>query len=167
MSATAPLTAEELMAGARVTFEVDVPGPLLAPGSGAEAPGPGPRRVRLRPLTVKDIQLIARAARDDDVLTSALMVQQAVVEPALKAEQVAELPGGLVRFLVEQINQVSGLRTDDDELRELTDSPLVQAFFVLAREFNWTPRQVRELTVGQVLGYLEMINQTRRPEGAP
>jgi hypothetical protein len=162
-----PLTAEELMAGARLTFDVDVPGPLLAARPGSGTGGPAAGRVRLRPLTVKDIQLIARAARDDDVLTSALMVQQAVVEPALKAEQVADLPGGLVRFLVERINEVSGLRTDDDELRELTDSPLVQAFFVLAREFNWTPQQVRELTVGQVLGYLEMINQARHPEPAP
>lgn len=163
------LTAEELMAGARVTFDVDLPGPLVALAGelGRADGGSSGRRVRLRPLTVKDIQLIARAARDDDVLTSALMVQQAVVEPVLKAEQVAELPGGLVRFLVERINEVSGLSTNEDELRELTDSPLVQAFFVLAREFNWTPQQVRELTVGQVLGYLEMINQARRPEAAP
>jgi hypothetical protein len=159
------LTAEELMAGARVTFDVELPSALLGPAG--EPEGPGGWRVRLRPLTVKDIQLIARAARDDDVLTSALMVQQAVVDPVLKAEQVAELPGGLVRFLVEQINEVSGLRTDDDELRALTDSPLVQALFVLAREFNWSPQQVRELTVGQVLGYLEMINQARSPAATP
>jgi len=160
------VSAEELMAGARVTFDVDLPDPQLAPGAGPADGRSSIRRVRLRPLTVKDIQLIARAARDDEVLTSALMVQQAVVEPALKAEQVAELPGGLVRFLVERINEVSGLSTNEDELRELTDSPLVQAFFVLAREFNWTPQQVRELTVGQVLGYLEMINQARSPEAA-
>jgi hypothetical protein len=158
------VTVDELLAGAGVTFDVELPASLLAPPPVHHAARGG--RVRLRPLTVKDIQLIARAARDDEVLTSALMIQQAVVEPSLKAEQVAGLPGGLVRFLVERINQISGLSTDEDELREITDSPLVQAFFALAREFNWTPQQVRELTVGQVLGYLEMLNQARRPEAA-
>jgi hypothetical protein len=38
----------------------------------------------------------------------------------------------------------------------------VRAFFVLAREFNWTPEQVKELTIAQILGYLEMLNQTKR-----
>jgi hypothetical protein len=163
------VTADELLAGAGVTFDVELPAALLTPGSGDEAghAAVAGGRVRLRPLTVKDIQLIARAARDDEVLTSALMVQQALVEPPLRAEQVAGLPGGLVRFLVERINHLSGLTTTEDELKELTDSPIVQAFFALAREFGWTPQQVRELTVGQVLGYLEMLNQAKRSGTAP
>jgi hypothetical protein len=159
------VTADELMAGAAAVFDIEVPVQLLSPRH-ERLPSEevvGARRVRLRPLTVKDIQLIARAARDDEVLTSTLMVQQAVVEPPLKADQVAELPSGVVRFLVERINEVSGLTSSEDELREITDSPIVQAFFALAREFNWTPQQVRELTVGQLLGYLEMLNQARRP----
>jgi hypothetical protein len=154
--------AEELFAGANLTFEVELPSNLLGPspedGNGAATP----RAVRLRPLTLRDIQLIARAAREDDVLTSALMVQQALVEPTLRAEQVTELPGGLARFLVEQINRISGLTTSEDDLREMTESPLVQAFFALAREFQWTPEQVRELTVAQVLGYLQLLNQSGR-----
>jgi hypothetical protein len=44
----------------------------------------------------------------------------------------------------------------------MVESPLVQAFFVLAREFNWTPEQVRSLTLGQVVGYLEMLNHTKK-----
>ena len=153
--------AEELFAGAKLTHEVELPSRLLA--SGAD---PARTTVVLRPLTVRDIQLIARAAREDDLLTSALMVQQARVEPALRAEQVLEMPGGLVRFLVERINAISGLTTTDDDVREMTESPLVQAFFALAREFQWTPEQVRELTVAQVLGYLQLINQSRQ-EAAP
>jgi len=156
--------AEELFAGAKLTFEVELPARLLAPSrdDGDDADAADGRTVVLRPLTVRDIQLIARAARDDDVLTSALMVQQALVEPALRADQVTELPGGLVRFLVEQINTISGLTTSEDDVREMTESPLVQAFFALAQEFQWTPEQVRELTVAQVLGYLQLINQSRQ-----
>ena len=54
------------------------------------------------------------------------------------------------------------LSTSDDEMREIASSPVVQAFFVLAREFNWTPEQVKQMTVGQFLGYLELLNQTKR-----
>jgi hypothetical protein len=78
----------------------------------------------------------------------------------LKQNQIADLPSGLVGFLVDRINHVSGLSTREEELREMADSPLVRTFFVLAKEFNWTPQQVREMTVGQILGYLELLNQT-------
>jgi hypothetical protein len=150
------VAAEELLAGAGLTYDVELPAALFGPGEEGE-----PRRVRLRPLTVRDIQLIARAARDDEVLTSALMVQQALVEPQLKADQVANVPGGIVRFLVERINAISGLSTAQDELLAALESPLVQAFFALAREFSWTPDQVRELTVGQIIGYLELAQDAR------
>ncbi|MDR5748838.1 hypothetical protein QCE73_37295 [Caballeronia sp. LZ029] len=159
MSSAAYITPEELMAGGRAAYDVDVPAQLWQPGDSADfAPVQATARVRLRPLTVKDIQIIAKAAKDDDVLTSMLMIQRSMVEPAVKQSQVAELPGGLVAFLVDKINRISGLTTTDDQLLALRDSPLVQAFFVLAREFNWTPDQVRTLTVGQILGYLEMLN---------
>jgi hypothetical protein len=36
-------------------------------------------------------------------------------------------------------------------------APLARACFVLAREFGWTPEKCAELTVGQVLLYLEMV----------
>jgi hypothetical protein len=111
---------------------------------------------------VKDIQLIAKAAKDDEVLTSVLMIQKAVVEPPLKQNDVAALRSGLVSFLVDRINHISGLTTTDDELRAIADAPIVQAFFLLAKEFNWTPQQVRELTIGQIVGYLEFLNQGRK-----
>lgn len=161
MSSTTFLTPEELMAGKEVVYDVEIPPDVLQPTleDGGEHGVGG--KVRLRPLTVKDVQLIAKAAKDDEVLTSVLMVQQAMVEPTLKDGEVAGLHGGLVRFLVDRINRISGLASTDDELRELAESPIVQAFFVLAREFSWTPEQVREMTVGQILGYLEMLQQTR------
>lgn len=159
------LDAQELMAGAELTFDVEFPSQLLNPSTDGEYRGASGKHVRLRPLTVKDIQLIARAARDDEVLTSALMIQHAMVDPQLKAEQVAALPSGIVRFLVERINTISGLTTTEDDLRAALDSPIVQTFFALAREFSWTPDQVRELTVGQILGYLEFVNDSRRRAG--
>ena len=156
------VTAEELLAGKDATYDVAIPAEVLRPGNSGGPPG----TVRLRPLTVKDVQLIARAAQDDEVLASVLMIQRSLVEAPLKQAQVAGLSSGLVKFLVERINAISGLSTPEDDVREMARAPLVQAFFVLAREFNWTPQQVRELTVGQILDYLELLNQGRR-EAAP
>src|SRR6476660_3348521 len=142
------ITPEELLAGNEATFDVEIPVALLDPDAGTLATPS--RKVRLRPLTVKDIQLIARAAKDDEVLTSVLMIQRSVVEPVLKQQQISELRGGLVTFLVDRINRISGLSAGEDELRAMADAPVVQAFFLLAREFNWTPQQVHEMTIGQV-----------------
>ena len=159
-------TPDELLAGSDVTYDVEIPAALLHPSpDGAESATASGRRVRIRPLTVRDVQLIAKAARSDDVLTSILMVQRAVVEPALKERDVAQMPGGVVRFLVERINRVSGLTASEDDLRLVAESPLVQAFAVLAREFGWTPDQVRNLTIAQVLGYLEVLGRVRRGQG--
>ena len=118
--------------------------------------------VKLRPLTVRDVQLIAKAAKGDEVLTSVLMMQKAAVEPKLKQDDIAKMHSGLVGFLIDQINHISGLSTTEDEMKEIAESPIVQAFFVLAKEFNWTPQQVKEMTLGQILGYLEMLNQAKR-----
>jgi len=157
------ITAEELLAGRECTFDVEIPAVVLHPSPDEQQTrAETTRSVRLRPLTVKDVQLIAKAAKEDEVLTSVLMIQRAVVEPKLKQTEIAEMHSGLVRFLVDRINQISGLSTSDDEMREIASSPVVQAFFVLAREFNWTPEQVKQMTVGQILGYLELLNQTKR-----
>jgi len=74
------LTADELLAGA-LTFEV-----RCRPTVASE--GHTRWHDRLRPLTVSDLQLIARAARENDALASALMVQSALVEPKLTLPQV-------------------------------------------------------------------------------
>ena len=157
------VTAEELLAGREMTFEVEIPAQILSPSlEHGHANGHEAKKVQLRPLTVKDVQLIAKGAKDDEVLTSVLMIQKAVVEPALKQSDIAGMHSGLVRFLVDAINRISGLSTTEDEMKEIVESPIVRAFFVLAKEFNWTPQQVREMTVGQILGYLELLNQHKQ-----
>jgi hypothetical protein len=147
------LSAEELLAGARLTFDVEVPADLLA-GGGEEAP-----RVRLRPLTVHDLQLVTRAARESDELLATLMVQRALLEPALTVAQVAALPVGLVQLLLDEVNRVSGIGATADEVADAAEAPLARAAYLLAREFGWSPQQVHELTLGQVLLHLEMLKQ--------
>ncbi len=157
------MTPEELMAGGKTSYEIEIPGEILQPmPNGEHAPEQDGNKIKLRPLTVRDVQLIAKAAKDDEVLTSVLMIHKSVIEPQLKQKEVAEMHSGLVGFLVDRMNKISGLSTTEDEMQEIAGSPIVQAFFVLAKEFNWTPEQVREMTVGQILGYLEMLNQTKR-----
>ena len=146
---TRALTAEDLLAGGTIQHTVEVPGALLK----GEAPG----GVVLRPLTVRDIQRVTQAAREQAALTSTLMVQQAVVQPPLTIEQVSGLPAGLVEFLLEEVNRISGLSMQAGDVEDAVRAPLSRACFLLAREFGWTPEQCSQLTVGQVLLYLEMM----------
>ena len=147
------LCAEDLLAGGALTHEVELPAGLLGDGAPAEA------RVVLRPLTVRDLQRIARAAPEDEALSAALMLQQALVEPALKLDQVSSLPAGIARFLVDRVNEISGIDTPRNALEELVQAPLARACFVLAREFGWTPEEVSGMTIGQILLYLEMAHR--------
>jgi hypothetical protein len=156
-----PLTAEELLAGGALTHEVEVSAELLSADGNGRAPAGGARagaRVLLRPLTVRDLQRIGKAAHDDESLSAALMIQHALVEPALKMEQVSQLNAGLARFLLERINAISGISTSRGELEEVVQAPLARACVVLAREFGWTPEQVSGMTIGQILLYLEMAH---------
>jgi hypothetical protein len=146
------LTTEELLAGGSLTHSVAIPPELL----GRNGHAPANTEIELRPLTIQALQRIAKAARDDDSLSATLMIQQALVEPSLKFEQVTQLPAGLARFLVEQINEISGINTPRDALAELVQAPLARACFVLAKEFGWTPEEVSGMTIGQILLYLEM-----------
>ena len=148
------LTAEELLAGGALAHEVLVASELL----GGNGHGLADPRVTLRPLTVRDLQRINKAARDDESLSAALMIQHALVEPALKIDQVTELPAGLARFLLERINAISGISTARTELQEAVQAPLARACFILAKEFGWTPEEVSGLTIGQILLYLEMAH---------
>jgi hypothetical protein len=149
------LTAEELLAGGSLTFPVEIPAEYLSGGGDGE-PAERPGRVVLRPLTVKDVQRIVKATREEAGLSSAVMIQQALVEPSLTIAQVAALPAGLARFLVNEINRISGLSTSGDELVEYVQSPLARACFILSREFGWTPEEISGLTIGQILLYLQM-----------
>ncbi len=146
------LSAETLLAGSRLDHETAIPPELLP----ADEEGAAPATVVLRPLTVRDLQRIDKASRDDETLSAGLMIQQALVEPALTLEQVLQLPAGLARFLVERINAISGVTTPQDALTELVQAPLARACFILAKEFGWTPEEVSGMTIGQILMYLEM-----------
>jgi hypothetical protein len=154
------LSAEELLAGGDLTFEVEVPAEVLRPAedSGDEAP----TRVRLRPLTVRDLQLISRAAKESDSLTATLMVQRALVEPEMSVAQASAMHVGLVQFLLQQVNRISGIATTSEQLSGAVEAPLAKAAFVLAQEFGWTPQQVNELTLGQVLLHLQMLGERAR-----
>jgi hypothetical protein len=149
------LTAEQLLAGGALTHEVDIPAGLLSSDGG----GLDSMQVVLRPLTVRHLQRIGKAAGDDEGLSAALMIQQALVEPKLKLDQVSHLPAGLATFLVDKINSISGVDTPRDELAELVQAPLARACFVLAKEFGWTPEEVSGMTIGQILLYLEMSHR--------
>lgn len=157
---TRALTAEDLLAGASATHKSSIPASLLS--ANGENNGVEAGEVVLRPLTVRDVQRVTAAAREQQVLTSVLMVQQALVNPKLTVEQVGSLPAGLVQFLLGKVNMISGLSLDGDDLDKAVRAPLAHACFILAREFGWTPEQCSELTVGQVLLYLEMLARGER-----
>lgn len=152
------LSADDLLLGGRATHAVTVPPEVLDPARAGAGDG-DLESVVLRPLVLADVARIAKAARDDDTLSSVLMVQQALVEPAVTVEQVQRMHAGLVEHLLREVNRISGLKMGADELAEQVQAPLARACFVLAREFGWTPDDCAALTVGQVLLYLEMLGR--------
>ena len=58
------LTPEELMMGASASYEVEIPNEILYPkiNDKTEDSPVVSKKVKLKPLTVKDVQLIAKAA---------------------------------------------------------------------------------------------------------
>ncbi len=150
------LTAEELLAGSSLSFEVQVPAEVLHPTDGADGAG---SMVRLRPLTVRDLQLVSRAAKESDSLVATLMVQRSLVEPEMTVSQVAALHVGLLQFLLHHINQISGITATAEQLSGAVEEPLTKAAFILAREFGWTPQEVSDLTLGQILLHLQMLKE--------
>jgi hypothetical protein len=145
------ISAEELLAGGALTRDVIVPPEFAANGGAAT--------LRVRPLTVRDLQRITKAVKDDESLSTTLMIQHALVDPQLKYEQVLLLPAGLAHFLIDRINEISGIDTPRDALHEFVQAPLAKACFILAKEFGWTPEQVSGMTIGQILLYLEMSHK--------
>jgi hypothetical protein len=152
------LSAEELLAGSELSYTIDIPAALLVQ-NGQRGQATGDHSVRLRPLTIRDLQQATRAAKDNDTLVAVIMVQQALVEPVLTVAQVAALPAGLVQFLLQQVNRLSGITTSQEQMNNALDAPLAKAAFILAKEFGWTPQEVNTLTLGQVLLHLEMLKQ--------
>jgi len=161
------LTAEELLAGSEMRHEVPVPPELLHLNGEDHTDTDESPTVVLRPLTVRDLQLIVKAARQDDLLTSSLMVQRALLEPELNQAQVSAMPAGLLRYLADQVNRISGIGVTADTVQHLVQAPLARACFILAREFGWTPQQVSEMTLGQILLYLEMLGDGQTAQEGP
>ena len=101
------LTAEDLLAGNAMTFDIVVPPSVLRPGS--EAGNVPEAVVRLRPLTLGTFLLIMKAAQEDSSLIPLLMIQEALVEPRLSLPQIRQMHLGLINFLIGHVRQISGL----------------------------------------------------------
>jgi hypothetical protein len=175
------LTSEKLLAGASVCFEITIPTAILQADLGdtasltdnagqalsaeqmgnlALAANPSAEnRVRMRPLTVGDLQLINRAAKDSDSLMASLMVQSSLVEPEMSIAEVNRLPVGILQYLLDQVNEISGINASEDQVRQAAEEPLARAAFILAKNFGWTPQQVGDLTLGQILFNLKLLRQ--------
>ena len=83
------LSAEELLAGSGLTFEVSIPAEILRPTDGADG---DERTVRLRPLTVCDLQLISRAAEKIPELRSILPPRVAIeVDGGVSRDNIRDL----------------------------------------------------------------------------
>ena len=159
------LTTEDLLFSAELTHSITIPPHILHPAETASATPSEAETVELRPLRLIDLQRIQKAGPNQTYLTSVLMVQQAMVAPHMTIDQVNGLHAGLVRFLLQEVNRISGLGMAGDELRQTVQAPLAKACFILAREFGWTPEQCAALTMGQILLYLEMLGNTPEEGG--
>ncbi|UCD79867.1 MAG: hypothetical protein JSW26_00080 [Desulfobacterales bacterium] len=154
------ISADMLIAGADTVFTVNIPASILRPANGAGTEDEaGATAVTLRPLRLADLVRVQKAAKDNDHLASVVMVQQSLVEPKVSIDQVNKMHVGLVQFLLQEVNRISGISMSADELENTVQAPLARACFVLAREFGWTPEQCAGLTLGQVLVYLEMLGK--------
>jgi len=153
------LSAQDLLAGGGLVHEVAVPEAVLRPSPDTRDDGGVAGFVRLRPLSVGTLALISRAAREDERLVPLLMIKESVVEPAVTLEQARQMHVGLVQFLIEHINLISGLGPDGDSYDGVLQSPVGRTHLLLAKHFGWTPEQVAQLTPAQVMVYLAGIEK--------
>jgi hypothetical protein len=154
MEDSSSLSVHDLLAGGSVVHTAEIPERVLRPGSDGAGEG---GVVRLRPLSVGVLALISRASREDAGLVPLLMIKEGVVEPALTIDQIRQMHVGLVHFLVQRINMISGLSPDGEALDEAAHSTLGATHILLAKHFGWTPDQVSQLTPAQVAVYLKGI----------
>lgn len=145
------LSADDLLSGASSEHKVTIPESLL--------PDVEDREVVLRPLTVRDLRLIAKAVQDNEDLSAALMVRQSLVVPSLSLEQIGALPAGLLQFLLQEVNRISGITATEDEVLDALEDPLVQASVLLSRELGWTPEQVGKLTLGETMLHVAALRR--------
>lgn len=146
------LSAQELLAGSALSYELEIPGHVLRSDGKASA-----GRVRLRPLKVATLALISKASREDPSLVPLLMIKDALLEPTLSMEQIRSLHVGLIHFLVAEINRISGL--EEAALQDAKESAMTDTHVLLAKHFGWTPAQVAELTPAQVALYLAGVER--------
>ncbi len=152
------LTAEDLLAGSKLTFEIKLPPEVLKPGTKGKEDDL-PQTIKLKPLTVSDLQTISRAAKDSSDLLAAFMVQQSLLEPRMKIAEVMAMHVGLLQFILGNVNRISGIETEPDQFSTAMEAPLTKAAFILTREFGWTPEQINDLTLGQILLHLKMLEK--------
>lgn len=153
------LTSEDMLAGSRLSFDITVPQEVLTPGTEDRSLTRGDNKVKLRPLTIADLQTTSRAAKDNDSLLAVLMVQKSLLEPALSVAEVSSLNLGLMKYLLDQVHLISGLETDTAHIKAMAEEPMARAAFLLSREFGWSPQQISELTLGQILVHLQMMTK--------
>ena len=158
------LDAEELLLGSRATYEVEIPRTVLRPAddedsSNNDDSNDDPGCVRIRPLDVATLSLISVAAQEEPGLVPLLMIKEALVEPVLPLDRIRRMPVGLVHFLVGRINTLSGLDANGEAVSQALPAPITRAHVQLARHYGWTPRQVAELTPGQIAVYLAAIEE--------
>ncbi len=106
------LTAEELLAGAAMVYDVVVPPGVLRPGAVPSQEGENGGKemsVQLQPLTIGAFQLIMKAAQNDPGLIPLLMIKESLVSPRFSLEQIKGFHLGLVNFLIAHIREISGL----------------------------------------------------------
>lgn len=146
------ISAEELLSGGQIEHNILLPQEFVT-----KEELNGEPEIVLRPLTVRDLQKIHKASASDEDLAAALMIQNALIKPQLRTEDVSRLPVGLAQFILAKINTISGIDTPRTALQEMVQTPLARACFILSKEFGWTPEEVSGMTIGQILLYLEMI----------
>lgn len=150
------LSADALLSDGETSVTIEIPASVLPVSADAQ---PSDRCVRMRPLTVNDLRLIVRAARDNDELTAALMVHRSLTEPELSLAQVSAMPLGLMQFLLREVNRISGLTASEAEIAAAIEDPLAQASLRLSHAFGWTPQEIGRLTMGEVLTHLQFLER--------
>ena len=83
----------------------------------------------------------------------------------MSVAQVNAMPIGLLEFLLAEVNRVSGLAVAPGALEHAAEHPIARAAHVLARRFGWTPQQIGELTLGQILLHLQMLGGEGQADG--
>lgn len=157
------LSVEELLIGSSIVHDIKIPHEVLTPDLKPDE-GTLWGMVRIRPLSISTLTLISRAAQDDISLVPLLMIKESVEEPNLSLDQIRQMHIGLVNFLINKINTISGLEANGEAMDYSIRSPLGKSHILLAKHFGWTPEQVNQLTPGQVAVYLAGIEKLLKLE---